>query len=49
MANTALNKFKEISISEVANRGNHSLTSDESTKASAILTNFFTYFKTKHS
>tara|TARA_B110000977_G_scaffold50199_1_gene68207 strand:+ start:1105 stop:1251 length:147 start_codon:yes stop_codon:yes gene_type:complete len=48
MANI-LNKFKEISIADVANRPSHNLTSDESTKASTILTNFFTYFKTKHS
>ncbi len=48
MANT-LDKYKELSISDVVNRPSYALTSDESTKASTILTNFFTYFKTKHS
>jgi hypothetical protein len=48
MANT-LDKFKELSISDVANRPSYALTTDESTKAAIILTNFFTYFKTKHS
>lgn len=44
-----LNKFKELSISDVKDRASHALTSDESTKAGTILTNFFSYFKTKHS
>jgi hypothetical protein len=44
-----LDKFKELSISDVNERPSYSLTSDESTKVSTILTNFFTYFKTKHS
>ena len=48
MANI-LDKFKELSISDVANRPSYELTTDESTKASTILDNFFIYFKTKHS
>ena len=48
MANI-LDKFKELNIADVANRPSYELTTDESTKASTILTNFFTYFKTKHS
>jgi len=48
MANI-LDKFKELSISTVKNRASYALTADESTKANTILTNFFTYFKTKHS
>lgn len=48
MANT-LDKYKELSISDVNERPSYALTSDESTKATTILTNFFTYFKTKHS
>ncbi len=48
MANT-LDKFKELSITDVKDRASHALTSDESTKAATILGNFFTYFKTKHS
>jgi hypothetical protein len=48
MANI-LDNFKELSISDVNDRVNYSLTTDESTKATTILDNFFTYFKTKHS
>jgi hypothetical protein len=48
MANT-LNKFKELSITNVSNRPNSALSADESTKANTILTNFFTYFKAEHS
>mgnify|MGYP006152583083 CR=1 FL=1 len=44
-----LTKFKELSISDIANRPSYDLTSNESTQASSILTNFFTYFKAKHS
>jgi len=44
-----LNKYKELSITEVNERSHDNLTSDESTKASTIITNFFTYFKSKHS
>jgi len=46
---TIVNKFKELSITQVNNRPHSALSSDESTKAATILTNFFTYFKTKHS
>ena len=48
MANI-LDNFKELSISDVNDRVDYSLTTDESTKASTILDNFFIYFKTKHS
>jgi hypothetical protein len=48
MANT-LDKFKELSITDVSERTSYALTSDESTKAATILGNFFTYFKAKHS
>ena len=48
MANI-LDNFKELSISDVNDRVNYSLTTDESTKATTILENFFTYFKAKHS
>ena len=48
MANT-LNKFKELSIADIKERPSYALTADESTKANSILTNFFTYFKAKHS
>ena len=46
MANI-LDKFKELSISTVKNRASYALSSDEKTKSSTILTNFFTYFKAK--
>lgn len=48
MANT-LDKFKEITITDVSNRPSYALTTDESTKANSILADFFTYFKAKHS
>ena len=41
--------YKEISTQEVNSRASYALTSDESTKATTILDNFFTYFKSKHS
>jgi len=44
-----INKYKTIAITDVSDRSPIALTSDESTKATTILTNFFTYFKEEHS
>lgn len=47
--NSTLNNYKKISSTNVANRTSYDLSTDENTKVNTILTNFFTYFKAKHS
>ena len=49
MANKELSKYKSIDVTNIATRSSYDLTSAESTKVDTILTNFFSYFKTKHS
>ena len=49
MANTNLSTYKTLSIDDVSTRTSASLSSDETTNTNTILSNFFTYFKAKHS
>ena len=49
MANQELSKYKSLSIDNVKDRPSYDLTTDESSKINTILSNFLTYFKTKHS
>ena len=49
MANTPLSTYKTIPVADLSTRPSSALTNDESTKIDTILSNFFTYFKAKHS
>lgn len=42
------NVYKELSTQEANSRDSYALTTDESTEATTIITNFLSYFKTKH-
>lgn len=45
----SLNKYKTITSTLLNERPSYDLTSDENTKVNTIISNFFTYFETKHS
>jgi len=45
----SLNKYKTITSTLLNERPSYDLTSDENTKVNTIISNFFTYLKTKHS
>ncbi len=42
------NVYKELSTQEANTRASYALTSEESEEATTIITNFLSYFKTKH-
>ena len=42
------NVYKELSTQEANTRASYALTSEESVEATTIITNFISYFKTKH-
>lgn len=44
-----ITKFKELNQSDVNGRASYALSSEHSTQAQTIITNFITYFKAKHS
>jgi len=48
MQNT-LDTYKTITQTQINERPSYELSSDESSKVSTILSNFFTYFVNKHS
>ena len=49
MGNLKKDTYKSLPVADLYTRPSSALTSDESTKSDTILSNFFTYFKAKHS